>query len=92
MATALSLHASLYERLRPPVGDYKYLAFQELIRVEGRKTAVYSCRNKRSGEELGQIRWYGAWRQYCYFPTVQAVYSAGCLRDIAGFMAEAPRG
>ena len=74
------------------MADYKYLAFQELIRVEGHKTSVYSCRNKRSGEELGQIRWYGAWRQYCYFPTVQAVYSGGCLRDIAGFMAGAPRG
>lgn len=51
------------------------------------KTSVWSCRNSRSDDELGEVRWYGSWRRYCYFPTVQAVYSQGCLNDIAEFIA-----
>ena len=52
------------------------------------KTSVWSCRNNRGGEELGIIEWYPAWRQYCYFPTVQAVYSVGCLEDINAFIGQ----
>lgn len=51
------------------------------------KTSVYSCRNNRSGGELGEVHWYSPWRRYAYFPTVQAVYSQGCLSDIAEFIA-----
>ena len=64
---------------------YQFINF---VLVEQKpKTGVYSCRNNRSEAELGEIRWHGPWRQYCYFPTVQAVYSAGCLADIQEFMA-----
>lgn len=62
----------------------KYIHF--VLTAQKPKTSVWSCRNNRSGEELGVIKWYGPWRQYCYFPTVQAVYSAGCLDDIARFL------
>jgi len=66
--------------------EYKYLRFVEKPRPPERKTEIYSCRNKRTDTELGVIRWHGPWRQYCYFPTVQAVYSAGCLQDITDFI------
>lgn len=68
-----------------PETSYKYLDF--FIVNLGPKTSIWSCRTKNA-EELGTIRWYGPWRQYCFFPTVQAVYSAGCLRDIAAFIAQ----
>jgi len=51
-------------------------------------TSKWSCANNRSGDELGEIKWYGAWRQYCYFPTVCAVYSRGCLQDINDFIGQ----
>ena len=58
-----------------------------LVKIEDKpKTSVWSCRNNKSGDELGVIKWYPAWRQYCYFPTVQAVYSTGCLKDIEEFV------
>ncbi len=50
------------------------------------RKAVWSCKNNRSGDELGKIRWYPAWRQYCFFPTRPAIYSAGCLKDIDRFI------
>lgn len=64
--------------------EYEYLQFDQ--QVKGGKTSVWACRNKRQGEVLGHVQWYGAWRQYCYFPSVQAVYSEGCLNDIADFI------
>ena len=65
---------------------YKFIQF---VWVEDKpKTSVWSCRNNRSNRELGEIRWYPMWRQYCYFPTVQAIYSVGCLEDINHFIGQ----
>jgi len=50
------------------------------------KTKIWSCRNNKSREQLGVIKWYGPWRSYCFFPTTPAIYSAGCLSDIADFI------
>ena len=69
---------------------YEYLWFVEKPRPAGRKTGIYSCRNLNSNNELGEVRWHNHWRQYCYFPTVQAVYSAGCLKDITDFIRRLP--
>ena len=63
---------------------YKYISFK-LIEQKP-KTQVYLCLNNKSQGELGLIKWYPSWRQYCYFPTVQAVYSSGCLNDIDDFL------
>ena len=65
--------------------DYQYLIFVE-VPNPGRKTSVWECRNKNSQTVLGTVSWYGPWRQYCYFPSIQAVYSAGCLQDITHFI------
>ena len=70
--------------------DYEYLRFVEKPRPPRRKTGIYSCRNLKSDTELGLVRWHGPWRQYCYFPIGQAIYSAGCLQDIADFMTRLP--
>lgn len=65
--------------------EYKYLVFVKSDKKPG-KTSVWECRNAKSGTTLGLVKWYGAWRQYCYFPVVQAVYSAGCFDDITHFI------
>lgn len=63
---------------------YKYIKF---VKIEDKeKTSVWSCRNIKGENELGIIKWYPAWHQYCYFPTVQAVSSADCLFDIGQFI------
>ena len=65
---------------------YKYVHF---VKVDQKpKTSVWTCRNNRTGGELGRIHWYGAWCQYCYFPVAQVMYSKGCLADIGTFLAE----
>jgi hypothetical protein len=64
----------------------EYYQFIHFVKITVGPKSDWSCRNNRSGEELGQVKWYQPWRQYCYFPTVQAVYSTGCLNDIRDFI------
>ncbi len=50
------------------------------------KTEVYDVLSKRSGAILGHVKWYGAWHQYCFFPSPQCVFNNGCLNDIVEFI------
>lgn len=38
--------------------------------------------NKGSNVVLGVIKWYGPWRQYCFF-TTNAIFNPDCLARIA---------
>jgi len=64
--------------------EYKYLEFKQIPSKDSRRKFI--CRNKKVGGELGEIRWFSDWKQYCFFPTVQAIYSSDCLNDIADFI------
>lgn len=65
--------------------EYRHIEFRELIR-DG-KTRRFLCLNQGSNFILGEVKWYGAWRQYCYFTIPgEAVYSIGCLNDIVNFI------
>lgn len=46
------------------------------------KTDVYDIKNKKSEINIGKIKWYSNWRQYCFFPSKGTVYSKGCLTDV----------
>jgi len=66
--------------------QYKYINFVK-IDLRGKiKTSIWSCRNNKSGTELGQVKWYPPWRQYCYFPTIKATYNIECLNNIINFI------
>lgn len=70
--------------------EFEYLVFTQ-VQTTGKKTTTWECRNKKSQVVLGLVKWYGPWQQYCYFPVVQAVYSKGCLQDIAHFIGQLRR-
>ena len=65
---------------------YRYIYFQKVGILD-----KWLCFNTRSNAELGQVCWYAHWHQYCYFPTIQAVYSVGCLQDIQDFIKQLVR-
>ncbi len=68
------------------ITDYKYIYF---IKVEDRpKTTVWHCLNKRNDGLLGVIQWYGAWRQYCFMPKGNTVFSVSCQDDIKHFISQ----
>ena len=37
-------------------------------------------------EEIGHIKWYPAWRKYCFFPDSETLYEAKCLSDIESYI------
>lgn len=56
--------------------------------VRGRKTPLFVLINKSSQTAIGEIKWYGRWRQYCFFPDEATVWSDGCLADVRDFLAK----
>ena len=36
--------------------------------------------------KLGEVRWFGRWRQYSFFPEPNTVFEKQCLKDIVGFI------
>ena len=64
---------------------YKFIHFVEVVDMYD-QPILWSCRNNQSKEELGEVKWYSAWKQFCYFPTAWAVYSVSCFEDINDFM------
>lgn len=55
------------------------------------KTQVFSILPKGDPEsliEIGQIKWYPAWRKYAFFPEPNCVFESQCLTDIINFINE----
>jgi hypothetical protein len=51
-----------------------------------RKTKIYAVMNKHHGDELGEIKWYGAWHQFTFFPARATVWSIGCMQQVMDFI------
>lgn len=64
--------------------EYEYITMWHM--PSNGKTSLWRVDNRRFGTVIGSISWYGAWRQYCFFPGEKTVFSAGCLRDIQNFI------
>lgn len=67
-----------------------HLYFVRKRKPKGRKTSIYSVRKDHQyvskGVVLGEIRWYGAFRQYVFYPDEETVWSRGCLEIINRFL------
>ena len=64
--------------------EYKYFEF-----IHDTDTNSWICKtNKKVGATftLGTVEYYPPWKQYCYFPSGDTVYSDTCLKDIADFL------
>ena len=68
----------------------KYLDVEQWPDIPGRKTHIWAVRSKNGGI-LGEIYWYGPWRQYNFNPRPDTTFSSGCLNDIATFILSIPK-
>ncbi len=65
------------------ITHYQYIHFEQ--QPSRGITSRWLCLNK--SEELGEVAWYGPWRQYCFMPSSdELVFSPGCLSDILDFL------
>lgn len=67
--------------------ESKYLMFRPVENHEG-KTEIWSVDSKSGGFPLGQIKWFGRWKQYCFYPARVTVFNIDCLRDISAKIKE----
>jgi len=58
----------------------KYMEFDKI--GDTGKTEIWDIRSKSSGFVLGKIKWYGPWRQYCFYPSPNSVFNNDCMTDI----------
>lgn len=66
--------------------DSKYLEFVRLD-LAGRKTPIVTVHSRREAL-LGTIRWYGPWRQFCFYPEPATIFNVGCMNDIESVIAD----
>ena len=66
------------------MNSYQYIHFKVLD--DTRKTTVWQCLSNRSNDCLGLVKWYGPWRQYCFFPFGETVFNVGCMNDVCDFI------
>lgn len=66
----------------------KYLEFKPIAVQPERRTKRWGVVSKSSGDVLGLVEWYGAWRQYIFEPREGCVFNNGCLNDISAFLTE----
>ena len=59
----------------------RYLEFDR-IGYTG-KTDVWDVLSKSQESILGKIKWYGPWRQYCFFPSPNTIFNPECMADIS---------
>ncbi len=75
-----------YDSIGLVATKYKYIEMVVAPRGLKRKTGVWDVIGRTSGAFLGQIKWYGAWRQYCFFPSVSTVFNRQCMEDLNNFL------
>ena len=68
--------------------NYEYIHFEKLIDLSStpKKTSTWLCKNNKSDDALGLVKWYGPWRQYCFYPESQTIFNKGCMLDIVSFI------
>ena len=74
---------NIFERVEEIKKADKYIDF--VLTEEKPKTKVYEVRTK-DGFRLGIIKWYPAWRHYCFFPEPDTLHSDRCLLRIGIFI------
>lgn len=64
----------------------KWIEFQKQYGIPEKKTDTYLILTKDSGNCIGIIKWYAAWRKYSFFPNPNCVFETQCMRDIISFI------
>ena len=72
--------------------DFEYIHISWNGMSKSGKTNRYMVSANRDSAILGEVVWSGRWRQYVFAPKDYTSYSAGCLCDVADFLADCTSG
>lgn len=73
--------------LMPLLIDSPYLRFEEILVESPRKTPIWGVYSVH-GFLLGQVRWFGRWRQFTFWPEPSTTFNVDCLTAIRAFTDE----
>ena len=62
-----------------------------IFREKPKKTKIYEVMSKGGAGALGLIKWFGPWRQYCFFPYQGSIWNKDCLKFVEEFLIEENR-
>lgn len=59
----------------------QYLRFSESATESGKTKKIYVI-SASSNVVLGEIKWFGRWRQYAFFPSEETIWNPECLDTV----------
>lgn len=63
-----------------------YICFAQRAKIAQKKTMTWAVLTRQGGGlHLGDVKWFGSWRQYSFFPQAGCAFEKTCLREIAEF-------
>ena len=65
-------------------GKYFFISEEKYI---NRKTPIYVIYDKNS-VCIGKIKWYGAWRKFCFFPEGNTIWGSICLEEVIALVCQ----
>ena len=65
---------------------YKYIRFEKRVNPWDEEYVYWRCSTIKHRELLGSVVYYQLWKQYCFMPEGEAVFSSDCLEDIQDFL------
>ena len=67
--------------------DKVHITFYKLERPKGRKTDIWEIITLDK-ENLGLIKFSGAWRQFIFEPSSNTIWNYSCLEQVSKFLVE----
>ena len=62
------------------IKETRYLQFVE--KPSNGKMKIIDIVNINHQKVIGQIKWFGRWRQYCFFPCEETVWNKTYMEDV----------
>lgn len=63
----------------------KYITFREQHWLQPKLTKLWHVDTTNGNQEVGIVKWHGAWRKYCFFASEGTLFDKDCLRMLADF-------
>ena len=64
--------------------ESKWIYFE--VFHKGEKTYKWFVIARKDDSVLGEIRWFGRWRQYAFFPIIGSAFNPDCMDHISEFI------